>query len=464
MVLQRSPRGRTILLLASMFVTLGLLGFIRSTLVFMYAGLGLFLYYYVSKLLLETKISALNKLTVSRRHNARLDDGKELQVELLFLNETSLRLNCEVLDTYPSLFRLGQGTNAALFSVPAKGYSKLSYSVSPTSIGVNHFGPVRVVMRDIAGLFFYEREIPTIDWVHVTPRPSMIGRHVVLSTVLPTFSGGVASKKKGEGTDFADIRKYESGDPFRRIEWSATARTNKLMTRETHVETQLNVFILLDTTRTMAYGEAGLTKLDYSARAISSILEYLSSRGDQIGLSLIRGIAQALVIPLGRGEQQKERILRALGALDTNQSELGSEPPSQVSGWFGNIDSGQEEYQALNAAVKRSLTLGNMKGRILFFVMTDLESKVELAALKQLTEMKHEVFVISPFTPLFETHGLEGLDRAIYSINAAHQWKTRDALLRQAAKLGIQVVHVGPSDLFPNLVVRIEEMRRKGGS
>ena len=464
MVLHRSPRGRTVLLLASIFVTLGLLGFIQSTLVFMYAGLGLFLYYYVSKLVLSIKINALNRVRVSRNHSKRCDEGRKMRVDLLFLNETSLRLNCEVFDVYPPLFRLKEGSHAAVLNIPAKGYSKLSYIVAPTSVGVNYFGPTKIVLRDIAGLFFYERDITVADWTHVTPRSPMISRNVILSTALPTFSGSLVSRKKGEGTDFADIRRYEPGDPYRRIEWSATARTNKLMTRETHVETQLNVMLLLDTTQTMAYGEAGQTKLDYAARSISSILEYLSRRDDFIGLTLIGIAGPARVIPLGRGGEQKERILRALGSLETNQAQLLKGAPLPPSNWFTTLGAKQAQYSALNSAVKRAMALGKIKGRTLFFVITDLETDMELVALRQLVEMKHEVFVISPYTPLFETHGLSGLDRAIYSINTSHQWRTREALLKVAVRLGIQVVHVGPKDLFPKLVARVEEMRRRGGS
>jgi len=74
------------------------------------------------------------------------------------------------------------------------------------------------------------------------------------------------------------------------------------------------------------------------------------------------------------------------------------------------------------------------------------------------------VIVISPFTPLFEAHGLTGLDKTIYSINATYQWRTRKRIVREAAKLGIRVLDVGPSDFFPKLVARVEEMRRRGGS
>jgi len=56
--------------------------------------------------------------------------------------------------------------------------------------------------------------------------------------------------------------------------------------------------------------------------------------------------------------------------------------------------------------------------------------------------------VVSPYTPLFEAHGLEGLDKVVYSIRTSHQLKTRKKLLNQALALGIPVLDVGPDDLF----------------
>jgi hypothetical protein len=78
--------------------------------------------------------------------------------------------------------------------------------------------------------------------------------------------------------------------------------------------------------------------------------------------------------------------------------------------------------------------------------------------------MNHEVIIISPYSPLFEAHHLKRLDRMIYSINASQQWKERSKMVHEASKLEILLLNVGPKDLFPQLVARVEEQRRKGGS
>ncbi len=442
MVFQRTPRGNTILLLSAVLVTLGIVGAIQSTPAFLLAGIGLFLYYYVSKLVLEMKTKALDRMEVRREHARRTAEESQVEVTLSFLNKTFVRFSAEVLDPYPSLFRLKSGSNAAVLAIPSKGYSSLTYSIAPTSVGSQPFGPIRVVTRDITGLFFYERRIASPDSIEVTPRGEEITRGALAAMTISSYGGSITSRRKGEGMDFADIRKYQPGDPYKRIEWSSTARTRQLMVKETHAETQLNVMLLLDATETMAYGEAGQTKLDYAARAVASLLGYLSGRGDLVGLTLVGSGESSEVIPIARGRLQTTRILHKLGALRTTSSESGN----------------------LSKAVRRSLAFGRVKGRTLFFVITDFESDVDLAALKQLVGMKHEVIVISPRTSLFEAHGLKGLDRTIYSINTSHQWRTRKKVLREAAKLGIQVLDVGPKDFFPKLVAHAEELRRMGGS
>jgi len=425
-------------------IALGIVGALESQAFLLYAGVGLFLFYYTSKLLLQLKVKALDGLEITRKFAPRVGEGTTLEVEVGFVNRTFVRLPLELLDSYPPFFRIRSGSNAAVIDVPAKGFAELRYKIKPTSIGSNAFGPLRLVTRDIAGLFFYERSVTEAvpSTVAVTPAGRELTKGVLTAVAMSTYGGSITSRRKGEGLEFADIRRYEPGDPYKRIEWHATAKTNRLMVRELNAETQLNVMVLLDSSASMAYGEAGRTKLDYAARAVASLVSYLSRRGDFVGLTLMQGDKPAAVIPLARGEPQAYKLLGALGGLTPQESPADS----------------------LRSAVNRCLAVGGVKGKTLFFVITDLDFERDLQPLKQLLEINHEVIVVSPYTPLFEAHGLEGLDKTIYSIRTSHELKTRKKLLHQALALGIPVLDVGPDDLFPKLVLQVEELRRRGGS
>jgi len=442
LVFQRTPRGNTILLLSAVLITLGIVGVLESQTVLLYAGVGIFMYYYASKLLLQLKVKALDRLEIRRNFPGRVDEGENVEVGLELVNRTFVPLSVEVFDLFPPLFRLKAGTNAAVVNVPAKGFSDLGYEIAPTSVGRQDFGSLRLVTRDIAGLFFYERTVDSPQRVEVTPSAKELTRGTLQAIAISSYGGSLTSRRKGEGMEFADIRRYEPGDPYKRIEWHATARTGRLMVRERQAETQLNVMMILDSTESMAYGEAGRTKLDYAARAVASLIAYLSERGDFVGLTIVQGEAPSQIIPLARGQLQEVRLLNALSALAPKRS-----PP-----------------EALRAAVSKCLSVGKIKGKTLFFVITDLDLERDLLPLNLLRGMNHEVIVISPYTPFFEAHNLEGLDRTIYSISVSHQLRTRKALLGQARALGIPVLDVGPDDLFPKLVLQVEELRRRGGS
>jgi len=441
---RRTPRGNTLLLLSAVLIALGIVGSLESQAFLLYAGVALFIFYYASKLLLQLKVMALDRLEITRRFPPRISEGTSLDVEVGFVNRTFVRLPLELQDSYPPFFRIKSGANSAVINVPAMGFVEMRYEVSPTSIGSNSFGPLRLVTRDLAGLFFYERSVTEAvpSRVEVTPTGKELTKGVLTAVAMSTYGGSLPSRRKGEGLEFADIRRYEPGDPYKRIEWHATAKTNRLMVRELNAETQLNVMVLLDSTESMAYGEAGRTKLDYAARAVASLVSYLSRRGDFVGLTIMQGEKPAAVLPLARGEAQAQRLLAALGGLAPKESQA----------------------DALRGAVSRCLAVGGVKGKTLFFVITDLDFERDLQPLKQLLMINHEVIVLSPYTPLFEAHSLEGLDRTIYSLRTSHELKTRKKLLNQALALGIPVIDVGPDDLFSKLVLQVEELRRRGGS
>src|SRR5215470_13539185 len=129
MPLLRSPRGTVILLLSAVFIAFGLLQISKQTITLVYTGIGLFLFYYTSRLVLQLKIAALNKIQVSRVHDKSVTEDKPLVVSIQLANKTFLGLRLEIFDSYPPLFRIMAESNAGLVVLPAKGSAKLSYEI-----------------------------------------------------------------------------------------------------------------------------------------------------------------------------------------------------------------------------------------------------------------------------------------------------------------------------------------------
>jgi uncharacterized protein (DUF58 family) len=96
---------------------------------------------------------------------------------------------------------------------------------------------------------------------------------------------------RGLGREFESLREYRTGDEFRNISWTATARRSKLITRVFQVERSQTVWIVLDAGRLLREqikrGPASLlqlSKLDYAVDAALALAQVAMHSGDRVGL------------------------------------------------------------------------------------------------------------------------------------------------------------------------------------
>jgi uncharacterized protein (DUF58 family) len=134
------------------------------------------------------------------------------------------------------------------------------------------------------------------------------------------LQGERRSPKRGQSVEFADFRPYTSGDDFRRIDWNAYARLERFFVKLFVEEEDLTVHLLVDTSRSMDWGEPN--KLRYAARAAGA-LGYIALAGlDRVTVSATgslgtngMGAAPAGYFPPRRGKQQALALFGFLQAL-----------------------------------------------------------------------------------------------------------------------------------------------------
>jgi len=105
--------------------------------------------------------------------------------------------------------------------------------------------------------------------------------------------GGRRSRMHGMSAEFSDFREYQLGDDFRRIDWNAFARFEKLVMKLFLEEKQMRVNFLIDQSASMSYFGK-----DIMAKRLALAMSYLA----------LNGYDQVRVVPLG----------------DENQREIGS--------------------------------------------------------------------------------------------------------------------------------------------
>src|SRR5579863_2106219 len=131
------------------------------------------------------------------------------------------------------------------------------------------------------------------------------------------FQGKHRSPYYDSASEFADYRPYAPGDDIRAIDWRAYARTDRYYIKLFRKESDMNCYLLVDTSNSMTYsgdessGEESVSKLEY-ARYLAAGLAYLIIRqGDKASLALGGDTVQAFV-PAGGTPQNLQRMLVAL--------------------------------------------------------------------------------------------------------------------------------------------------------
>jgi uncharacterized protein (DUF58 family) len=108
---------------------------------------------------------------------------------------------------------------------------------------------------------------------------------------------------RGNGTDFLNLRAYEWGDDVRHIDWNVTARMDELFVREFMAERELTAWLLLDRSRSMAFGTGERTKERVLCELAATFGQLLVRGGNRVGAIVYDG-AQQWTIPPRQGRRQ----------------------------------------------------------------------------------------------------------------------------------------------------------------
>lgn len=125
----------------------------------------------------------------------------------------------------------------------------------------------------------------------------------------------------GPGIDFADFRRYSPGDDVRSIDWNLYIRLRRLFARRFHAESELAIHLLVDVSRSMAFGRADkLECVKRVARALSFVgLRHL----DPVGVATFSDRLLEVLPPRRAGGQLSEIHRRLERAEADGRTDFG---------------------------------------------------------------------------------------------------------------------------------------------
>ena len=122
------------------------------------------------------------------------------------------------------------------------------------------------------------------------------------------------SPSLGASVEFSDYRNYTPGDDYRRIDWNAYARLERLFLRLYRAEEDLTVSFLLDTSRSMAWGPP--SKLDLSRQVAGALAFVALMKDDQVRITALGDDLLDYLPPVGN-PAQVHRVWGFLGGLQS---------------------------------------------------------------------------------------------------------------------------------------------------
>ena len=178
-------------------------------------------------------------------------------------------------------------------------------------------------------------------------------------------------RRRGVGGEFASLREYTTDDPFRAIDWKASARRGKPMVAQYEVERAQQIVVALDAGRLMSARLGDRRKLDYAVSAALAIAAIARLAADRVGVVAFAADVLSRVPP-GSGAAHSAQLTDVLSDLEPRFEEA--------------------DYERAFLDIERAL-----RRRSLIVLFTDLFDPVAsgavLAAAKLLTT-RHLVLVV----------------------------------------------------------------------
>jgi uncharacterized protein (DUF58 family) len=365
--------------------------------------------------------------------------GVRSEVRMRVANAAAMRVRLELHDHHPPSFE-AQGLPRRLELERAQ-WTELAYHVRPVARGESEFGAAEVRLHSPLGLWLVKKYSGNPSRVRVYPNFRALAKYTLLATDNRLSQIGVLQvRRRGEGTEFHQLREYRQGDSQRAIDWKATSRTARLIAREYEEEKDQRVLLVVDCGRRMASKDDDLSHFDHALNAALLLAHVALRQGDAVGLMTMAGVDRYV---------EPRKSVAAVNAILNRVYDI--EPTLSVP-----------DYHLAARDVMR-----RVRRRSLVIVLTNLRDEDDetlLPALK-LLRTRHLVVLASLREAIISralSARVDSFDRAVTHAAAADYLAARERSFRRIGAAGAVCLDVEPERLAISLVNRYLELKRGG--
>lgn len=135
------------------------------------------------------------------------------------------------------------------------------------------------------GLFFFDFRHQLDVTVEVYPDIKQLNHYLKLTQNHRDTKLGInRSRWMGSGTELESLREYQADDDSRSIDWKASTRLNRPISKVFQTETHNQITIALDCGRLMTAEQKGLNTLDHAVNALLILAHIAFNAGDSVSI------------------------------------------------------------------------------------------------------------------------------------------------------------------------------------
>jgi len=393
---------------------------------FWWSGLGLI----VVVSLIDAWLISIRPLPAVTRHlPGSLALGVPETIKLRLQSSGKQPLHAVIYDLYPASLQVdGLPCHTQL---AAGGYTEIHYRARPLERGEASFSGIHLRLQSPLRCWWRHCYLKLENQVRVYPNFAAVAKYTLLAADNRLNQMGIRRhRRRGQGQDFHQLREYRQGDPLRQIDWKASARLRKLISREYQEERDQEIVFLLDCGHRMLARDDELSHFDHSLNAIL-LLAYVALRqGDGVGFGSFSG------------QQRWLPPIKGIG---------------MINHLFNTLYDLQPSTEVPDYATAATQLLIRQKKRALVVLITNLrdEDNADLLPAIRLLQQRHLVLVASMQEQVLSRE----LDRPVTDFEQAlRHAATRDYLQSrgQAVEVlqasGVMCLDVMPKNLSVSLV------------
>ena len=363
-----------------------------------------------------------------------LEVGREYPIEIRVHNSGS------TVRVIPRVLTRGMDVEVPSLMVPGNGEKTLLGRVRVLEKGEVSIEGITLTVEEPRGVYFDEL---TLEGAVFQAYPSLeeLREEAMIEKNLRLAELYKAGRFLGlESIDFKDLREYQHGDDFRRIDWKASLRLGELIVREFLREDNVDVYIFLDNTREMRKG-IKQAKIDYASTLVLQLASMLLDKY-RVGLVVYDEVS-AKLLPARKGQAQLEAIRRSLGIKHEGKVmslrfELSTKIGPKARDFIGMVLPLMKGRKG-SSGIFEALSL--LKNPSFIILVTDLSNPRDVYRAVSEARKKHGVLILSPNPILFYSGKLD--ERTLERLYKAYE--EREKLIRRFNVL-VPTIDLGPSD------------------